>query len=403
MTVTVKKGKAVGTVSAPPSKSVAHRLLICSALSGGSTVRNVAFSKDIEATLSCLCSLGASVEVTGSTVKLCGLDPKCAKPSEPLFCNESGSTLRFMLPLCLLSEGEITLKGTEKLLSRPLGIYEDICKARGIYYRKTADFVTVGGTLSSGEYIVRGDVSSQFITGLMFALPLLEGDSKIIISGRFESESYVDITLYVLSLFGVNIVKNGNVFYIKGGQEYKSRELTVEGDCSNAAFLDAFSLLGGEVTLTGVSPDTLQGDRVYKEMFAALKNGQREFDLSDCPDLAPVMFALSAHLGGAHFVGTERLKIKESDRGAAMAEELAKFGATLTIGENEISVSGNALHAPNARLCGHNDHRIVMALTLLCSVFGGEITGAEAVSKSFPDFFSKIKSLGIGIEQNDTE
>ncbi len=403
MTVTVKKSKAKGVITAPPSKSVAHRALICAALSNCSIVKNIAFSKDITATLESLEALGADVQVLGDSVKIGGLNIKNLNNDKPLPCNESGSTLRFLLPICMCDGKEITLCGTEKLFTRPLSIYKEICENAGIYYSQEETSVTVGGELKSGEYSVRGDISSQFITGLLYTLPLLEGDSKIIVTGNFESESYVDITLDVLSGFGIKIVKNENVFYIKGNQKYKNTEITVEGDCSNAAFLEAFNLLGGEVEVLGINEHTLQGDRVYKDMFSALKQGKKEFDLSDCPDLAPVMFALSAYMGGAHFVGTNRLKIKESDRGAAMAAELEKFGAQVLIGKNEIQVMGGNLHTPTEILCGHNDHRIVMALTILCSVYGGTISGAEAVSKSYPDFFNKIKSLGIGIEQNDAE
>lgn len=401
MTVTISKSKAVGKVYAPPSKSVAHRALICAALSTGSTVKNIAFSKDIKATLESLKALGANVEIDGTDVKIGGLCINSLKNETPLPCNESGSTLRFLIPLCMCCENEITLQGTEKLFTRPLSVYSEICEKQNIYYKQESTSVTVGGTLKSGEYCVRGDISSQFITGLLYALPILSGDSKIIVTGNFESESYVDITLSVLSQFGIEILKNDNVFYIKGNQKYKSTEITVEGDCSNAAFLDAFNLLGGEVEVLGLNSQTLQGDRVYKDMFCALKNGEKQFDLSDCPDLAPVMFALSAHFGGAHFVGTKRLKIKESDRGAAMSEELKKFGAEVIIGDNEIEIKGGTLHSPKDILCGHNDHRVVMALSLLCSIYGGTISGAEAVSKSYPDFFEKIQSLTIGIEQND--
>ena len=402
MTVTVQKSIANGTVYAPPSKSAAHRALICGAFTSGSVIKNVAFSKDISATLDCLKMLGATVCVSGDTVKIGGLNIENLKSDNELFCNESGSTLRFLLPVCMLREENITLCGTQKLLSRPLCAYEKICQEQKIFFNKNNTSVTVGGSLKSGEYVIAGDISSQFITGLLFVLPLLTGDSKIIVTGKFESESYVDLTIEMLSLFGVAAKKEKNEIYIKGGQKYSPATVTVEGDCSNAAFLDAFNLLGGEVSVEGIFENTTQGDYVYKAMFSALKSGEREFCLSDCPDLAPVMFALSAVFGGAHFVGTRRLKIKESDRGEAMKAELAKFGASLIIGEDEITVCVESLHAPTAPLCSHNDHRIVMALTLLCSVYGGKIEGAQAVEKSYPDFFQKIKTLGIGIIEDDT-
>ncbi len=402
MTVTVQKSIANGTVCAPPSKSAAHRALICGAFTSGSVIKNVAFSKDISATLDCLKTLGAEVCVSGDTVKIGGLNIENIKTDNELFCDESGSTLRFLLPVCMLTDKEITLSGTQKLLSRPLSAYEKICEEQKIFFEKKDTYVTVGGSIKSGEYVIAGDVSSQFITGLLFVLPLLSNDSKITVTGKFESESYVNLTIEMLSSFGVAVEKTKNEIYIKGGQKYSPTTITVEGDCSNAAFLDAFNLLGGFVTVKGICDNTTQGDYAYKSMFSALKSGEKEFCLSDCPDLAPVMFALSAAFGGAHFVGTRRLKIKESDRGEAMKAELAKFGASLIIGEDEITVCADSLHVPTVPLCSHNDHRIVMALTLLCSVYGGKIENAQAVNKSFPDFFEKVKTLGIGIIEDDT-
>ncbi|MBR3769967.1 MAG: 3-phosphoshikimate 1-carboxyvinyltransferase, partial [Lachnospiraceae bacterium] len=239
----------------------------------------------------------------------------------------------------------------------------------------------------------------QFITGLLLTLPLVEGDSCLTVTGKFESASYVDLTISAMQKFGITVTRKDNIFNIKSGQQYKAAEYTVEGDCSNAAFLDAFNLLGGEVKVLGVDDDTLQGDRVYKEMFEGLKEGERQFELSDCPDLAPVMFAMAAYQGGAKFLGTARLRIKESDRAAVMAEELAKFGIAVEVFDNSVRVHGGELRTPGEVLCGHNDHRIVMALSLLCSVTGGCIEDAQAVTKSFPDFFERIAELGIKVEK----
>ncbi len=402
MTVNIEPSRAKGCVTAPPSKSAAHRALICGALSGCSKINNLALSKDIEATARCLRALGAKIDISGESALVGRLDPLCPDVGDVLFCNESGSTLRFLLPLCMLSDKRITLSGSERLLSRPLSVYEQICREQGIEFIRTENEITVCGRLKGGHYRIPGDISSQFISGLMFALPLLPDDSEIEIVGAFESESYVDMTVDMLKRFSVEVSRNKNTYFIKGGQGYESRTVTVEGDCSNAAFLDGFNLLGGEVTVEGIDPDTLQGDYVYRRMFKELKSGHRMFDLSDCPDLAPVMFALAAANGGARFSGTRRLKIKESDRGEAMKQELEKLGSEVIIYENEIEVKGRELHTPNLPVCGHNDHRIVMALALLLSVTGGSIEGAEAVQKSFPDFFEKIKTLTIGISSNDT-
>ncbi len=399
MTVTVSPSKACGTVKAPPSKSIAHRALICSALSDGCTVENLAFSADITATLDCLKKLGASVSLDGTTATLGGLDLTDTDTCE-LFCNESGSTLRFLIPLCLLSDRRITLRGSERLFERPLGIYESICREQGLLFEKGKDYITVCGPLRSGSFSVAGDVSSQFISGLLFALPLLDGISIVDIKGNFESASYVDLTLQALDSFGVRVVRIGNRFIVYGGQHYCGNNVVIEGDCSNGAFLESLNFLGGDVTVEGIPPSTIQGDRVYKTVFEDLKKGVRSFDLSDCPDLAPILFAVSATVGDVRFDGTKRLALKESDRARAMAEELEKFGIPLEIGDNYVIVKKAGLHAPASTLNGHNDHRIVMSLAVLATLTGGRIEGAEAVSKSYPDFFEVIKSLGVEVSDS---
>lgn len=399
MRVRIEPSSAVGSVFAPPSKSIAHRALICAALSREASIDNIAYSKDISATMDCLLKMGAQIEQENSSVKIGGLDPFCIPEGCELYCNESGSTLRFFLPLCMLSGTKITLKGSERLFERPLTVYEDICKEKNILFEKNRDSVTVCGKLTGGKYSVPGNISSQFITGLLLALPLVEGDSILTVTGKFESASYIDLTLSAMHKFGVVITRDGNSFYVKGGQSYISTEYAIEGDCSNAAFLEAFNLLGGAVKVLGLEKDTLQGDRVYKEMFENLRNGIRKFELSDCPDLAPVMFAMAAYHGGAEFGGTARLRIKESDRAAAMAEELAKFGILVEVFDDSVIVHKGKLHVPQDILYGHNDHRIVMALSLLCSVTGGDIEDAQAIEKSFPDFFERISELGIKIEK----
>lgn len=398
MKVKIFPSVAEGTVTAPPSKSIAHRALLCGALSSGSTVSNIAFSKDISATVECLSALGAYCEANESNIKIGGLNITNPTDTAVLNCNESGSTLRFLIPLCLISGKKIKFVGAKRLFERPLSIYESICQEQGIFFEKSENGLTVCGKLKSGNYRIRGDISSQFISGLLFALPLLDGISIIEIIGKFESESYIDLTLQVLSEFGIKITRVGSRFIMLGNQRYQSRDYTVEGDCSNAAFLQALGFVGGKVTVEGISENTLQGDRVYNEIFASLENGIREFDLSDCPDLAPILFAVSAVKGGATFTGTARLKIKESDRSEAMAQELKKLGIEVEVGENRVRVVSSPLKSPAEALCGHNDHRIVMALAVLCTLVGGEIEGAEAVAKSYPDFFDVIKQLKIGLE-----
>lgn len=399
MNVTINPSEAVGKIFAPPSKSMAHRALIFGAYTQKSVIKNIAFSKDIEATIGCLKALGADAKTNGDTVTVGGLDIKNIPENTVLYCNESGSTLRFFLPICMAAGKKITLKGAKRLFERPLTVYEDIAKKQGISFLKTDDSVTVCGNLQSGDYVVDGGISSQFITGLLAVLPFLSGDSKITVTGNFESASYIDLTLKSMRDFGLEISRKGNIFEFCGNQKPCNTEHTVEGDCSNAAFLEAFNYLGGNVEVLGIDKNTLQGDRVYADIFKGLKNGEKEFDLSDCPDLAPVCFAVAAVLGGAVFNGTARLRIKESDRGKAMQQELKKFGINVNVEENRVIVENGKLKKPCEVLCGHNDHRIVMALSLLCTLTGGTVSGAEAVSKSYPDFFEKIRSIGIDVNE----
>ncbi len=401
MQVTVNPSKASGKITAPPSKSMAHRALICGALSEKSVICNIDFSKDIEATLGCLKILGADVKINQNTVTLCGININSIPDNIILDCIESGSTLRFLIPLCMASGKRVTLTGAKRLFERPLNIYEDIAKKQNVLFEKNENSLTVCGNLKSGEYAVPGNVSSQFITGLLFALPKLKGDSKLTVTGRFESEPYIDLTLDVLNSFGIGIKRIDNTFYISGNRDFKALNYTVEGDCSNAAFLEAFNYLGGEVEVEGLKPDTLQGDRVYKRIFEGLKNGKKEFDLSDCPDLAPVSFAVASLYGGAVFTGTKRLKIKESDRALAMQQELLKFGIKTEVFENSVVIKNGNLKRPTELLNSHNDHRIAMALTLLLTVTGGGIYGAECVAKSYPLFYNKISKIGIDINETD--
>ena len=399
MIVKVTPSAAFGRVKAPPSKSMAHRLLICGAFSKESVISGVAFSDDIMATLGCLKSLGANISIEDDTVTLGGIDINKAAVSQKLFCNESGSTLRFIIPICLLFGGYFNLSGTQRLMERSLSVYEEICKSQGISFTKGETELALCGKLNAGKYTVRGDISSQFISGLMFALPLLEQDSIIEITNGLESGSYLNLTIKALAEFGVRITRyDEKTFYIKGGQTYKNRNLKVEGDYSNAAFFEAFNLIGGNVAVSNLSDVSAQGDRVYKEMMSEIESGCPTLDISDCPDLAPILITCAALKNGARFTGTHRLKIKESDRGAAMAEELLKFGCKIQVLENEIIVPKSELYSPKVPLSSHNDHRIVMSLSILASVYGGEIYGAEAVNKSFPDYFQKLNSIGIKTE-----
>lgn len=402
MKVVFTSSHAEGTVKAPSSKSMAHRMLLAAGLAEGAcSVSNVQMSADIEATTGCLEALGASVKIKEGIASVTGCDPRKRTDAIELQCGESGSTIRFFLPLCLLSGAPAVLKGTEKLLSRPFSVYEDICKEQGLPFEQTKQALTVRGPLRAGTFSFRGDISSQFVTGLLYALPLLDGDSEIKLIPPVESRSYIDLTLCALKNFGVSAEwKDETTLLVPGNQHYLSQDAEVEGDWSNAAFLEGLNLLGGKVAVTGLNENSLQGDRVYGEMYHELEKGTPTLDLSDCPDLGPVLFALAAARHGAVFTGTERLRLKESDRIEAMREELTKFGAGFSADSRTVTITPG-LHAPDAPLYGHNDHRIVMALSLLCSALGGTIEGAEAVRKSFPDYFERLKELGVKLYELD--
>lgn len=400
MTVRIEKSTAKGSVAAPPSKSFAHRLIIGASIAGGSTVHSVSKSEDMLATLDCAMSLfGTEYKREGDDIKFISSDLKGGAKGD-LLCRESGSTIRFFIPLCLLKDSECTLRGSERLLSRPLDVYENICKEQCLTFIREKDSIKVKGPLKSGRFTVPGDVSSQFISGLLFALPLLDGDSVIDIIPPVESKPYIDITLEALALFGVFAKwTDEKTISVAGNQKYSPAEVNVEGDYSNAAFLEAFNIIGGDVKVTGLSEKSVQGDRAYVSLFKNLLVGFSTIDISDIPDLAPILMSVAAAMHGARLTGTRRLKIKESDRGAAMAEELSKFGVRVDVSDDEITVFGGMLKTPEKELLSHNDHRIAMSLSVLSSLTGGTISGAEAVRKSYPDFFETIKKLGIEVKE----
>ncbi len=396
MKITFNKSTPKGIIVAPPSKSMAHRMLIGGGLGEGtSIVHGIAPSQDVLATLDCLKSLGAKYTYDGDTVVIEGIGAS-GGAKDTLNCRESGSTLRFFIPLCLLDGKKATLTGSNTLLARPVDVYKNICEKQNISFLNDGSKIEVEGKLKSGDFKIPGNISSQFISGLLFALPLLSGDSKINIVPPIESLSYINLTIEALSQFGVEVKwLDERTLYIKGTQKYQPREVWVEGDYSNAAFFAAMDCLGGDVKITGLKKDSIQGDRVYTRLFEQLCKGTPAINISDCPDLGPVMMALAAAKSGAVFTGARRLKIKESDRGSAMAEELKKFGVSVKVDDDTIVVYPIDFHKPQDVLFGHNDHRIVMSLCVLLMLTGGTIDGAQAVNKSMPDFFEKLKQLGV--------
>ena len=402
MRATITPGKAVGTTLAPPSKSMAHRMLMGAGLADGtSVIHNIDLSEDIKATLGILEALGArcQMEEEGLTKKVVieGIGGKRVQAQQTLDAKESGSTLRFFIPILLTGGGKSRLTGAKSLFARPLGIYEEICREQQISFLKTADSLELDGQLQAAHYKVKGNISSQFITGLLFVLPLLEADSVLEVIPPIESKAYIEMTLETLGLYGIAVKREENIFYIFGNQKYRPLEGTVEGDYSNAAFLEVFNLAGGNVNVEGLKENSLQGDKIYQVYFQTLLEENPEMDIAECPDLGPVLMGIAAAKNGAVFTGTKRLKIKESDRGAVMAEELLKFGIQVDVEENRIVVHKGTLHKPSEFLSSHNDHRIAMTLTFLCTITGGVVDGCEAVRKSFPGYYDVIEKLGIRV------
>ncbi len=399
MKVYIGKKTASGTFIAPPSKSFCHRALICAALARGESVLHGIYpSADALATADCLSALGADIRFDGDTAYVRGFDPLSAVPKTSLRCDESGSTLRFLTAVALLSKSKITLCGTEKLFSRPLSEYEKICSAQGLTFEKGIDFVSVCGRLKSGVYNVSAEASSQFASGLMMALPLLPDDSTIILSGKVASRSYLLITAEVMRAFGAEIKIEDDEIKIKGGTKYTPREYTVEGDCSGAAFFEAMNRLGGDIKITGLNPESVQGDRIFSQYFDEICSRHPTLDITDCPDLAPVLMALGAAKHGVTLTGTARLRLKESDRGSAMAEELRKVGIKTELSDDTLTVFKGDIKPPATPIVSHKDHRIVMAMAVLLMLTGGEIDGAEDVKKSFPDFFERLSALGAEVK-----
>ncbi len=399
MKVNILPSKTSGEVSAPPSKSFAHRYLIGSVLSRGKCViKNIADSDDISATLSCIEQLGGSVTKDGNTVTI--IPTAKSQIENAVFdCKESGSTLRFFIPVVLATGAKnCTFSGSERLLARGIKEYEKLFENSDVKIKSDEKSIEISGTLSAGNYEISGEVSSQYTTGMLFALSSTPGKSTLKITGNAESRAYVDMTIKVLKDFGADIKETEkNFFEINGKGRLSPGEFTVEGDWSNAAFLIALSRLVGTISVSGLNENSVQGDRFCTAAFDALDGENVEIDLKDCPDLAPILFAYAAYKNGGKFINTRRLRVKESDRANVMAEELEKFGANVKLYENSVEIKKTQLKPPIVPLCGHNDHRIVMALSVLAVVFGAEIDGAEAVNKSYPDFFRDIKKAGVNV------
>ena len=392
-----------GTVTPPPSKSMAHRLLIAAALGSGiSTVRGVAMSQDVEATLRCLTALGGHWrETTPGTLEITGIGGRRSTPGTALphlDCGESGSTLRFFLPIALAVAGGGVFTGQGRLMARPQGPYLDLFREKGIFCEQTGGTLTVRGTLEPGEYHLPGNVSSQFFTGLLFALPLLDGPSTIVSTTAVESWDYILMTLDALTGAGVTAAEPhtpGEAFRVCPSA-YQPFDRTVEADWSQAAFWYAAIALGSQLELTGLNAFSVQGDMAVVPHFLRLTQpGDQEIDVSGIPDLLPPLAVMAAvRSGTTRFVNAARLRMKESDRLETTAALLTALGISAQAGPDFLTVQGGAI--TGGTVDGANDHRIVMAAAIAATASSSPVTirGAEAVKKSYPDFWEVYQSLG---------
>ena len=418
-----------GNVKLPPSKSISHRAVISAGLAEGiSRISNVILSEDITSSLEGMASLGVSYAIPDSgfhekgkpvTVVIHG-NPDLRIVKNTINCRESGSTLRFLIPLAGLAGGEATFTGQGKLVERPLDAYYQIFREQGIGYQTTQGFLplTVRGRLKPGNFYLSGNVSSQFITGLMFLLPLLEANSKIIITTEMESKGYVDLTMDVLEKFGVSVQNNGyKEFMVNGNQRYTNRDYKIEGDYSQAAFWIVAATLGGEITCLDLESDSLQGDKAILEIVTAMggnlsitsegvkvgsvRTKGTVIDASQCPDLVPVLAVLAAlSTGTTQIIKAERLRIKESDRLKAISTELNKLGAKVTETNDGLVIEG-VEELTGGTVDSWNDHRIAMAMAVASLKCTGPvtITGSEAVNKSYPHFWTDFTKLGGKIDE----
>ncbi len=418
MNITINPKPLTGVVPVVSSKSLSHRYIIASGLAQGtSTIKNVLESDDIEATKKALGAFG----VTFFEEQVTGHDWILNYPT--IDCNESGSTLRFMIPLALLQNEKVIFTGKARLPKRTLDVYFDLFDHKHIYYKKLEEDnlpLELHGPLKAGYYFMRGDVSSQFITGLLFALPKLKKDSVIELLTPLESKGYVDLTLEVLKIFGIHILQVDQYFYIKGGQRYTPQTATVEADYSQAAFWMVAGLIGGPIELMHLNPISKQGDSkiidILKEMEGKIeyKNLDRRYkikssetygipiDLSQIPDLGPILMVLAALSSRTTtFSNASRLRIKESDRLDAMYQTLIKFGVDIKIIDDTVIIVGKKKLKGNQTFDSFGDHRIAMAIAIAAIRADGPVTisNADVVRKSYPNFFKVYQSLGGDIHE----
>ena len=385
MNVTILPGTLKGVVTPPSSKSQTHRAVLALMLAQGEgKLSNLAVSEDIQATQDCVAALKSGQPAQADGLPL-------------LDCGESGSTLRFLIPVALAVRGGGHFTGRGRLMERPQGPYIRLFEEKGILWNQEGTCLTVAGQLEPGVYALPGNVSSQFITGLLYALPLLPGDSRIVLTTPLESRGYVDMTLDMLRRFDIKVEEQEDGFLVPGNQTYQARDLTLEADWSGAAFWYAANFLGAQVDIQGLNPDSVQGDRQIGTLYWKLaRPGDVDIDLSQCPDLAPPLAAMAAvRKGTTRFVHAGRLRMKESDRLETIARTLNALGAKAQVGEDTLTLEG-VDHLEGGTVDGCNDHRIAMMAAVAAVACKEPVTilGAECVKKSYPRFWEDYTALG---------
>ena len=406
----IKSDKLVGELSPPPSKSVLHRYIIASSLAKGvSKIENISFSEDIIATIEAMKKLGANIEQKENYLLIDGSDTfKNLNENIEIDCNESGSTLRFLFPLSIVKENKVLFKGRGKLFKRPMTPYfENFEKYKIKHSYIDENKILLEGKLKAGIYEIDGNISSQFITGLLFSLPLLEGESKIIINGKLESSNYIDISLDCLSKFGIKIINNSyQEFIIGGNQSYKVGNYRTEADYSQAAFFLVANAIGSKIRINDLSEDSLQGDKKIIDYISEIDNWNSKdtliLDGSETPDIIPIL-SLKAVVSGKkiEIVNIKRLRIKESDRLKATVEELSKLNFDLIEKKDSILINSRENFKVNKNekvvsLSAHSDHRIAMMIAIATTCYDGEILldNLDCVKKSYPNFWEVFLSLG---------
>ena len=414
MNLTITPARLRGSVTPPPSKSQAHRLIICAALAAGeSVIENVALSQDIQATLRCMEALGAAWTLEGSALRVRGIGgsalPASNRGELPRFdCGESGSTLRFLIPIALAAAGGGVFTGRGRLMERPQKPYFDLFDEKGVFYEQKDGVLTVRGRLAPGEYRLAGNVSSQFFTGLLYALPLLEGDSTVVSTTALESAGYIGMTRQAMEQFGVVSQWSGLTFQIPGGQAFRPRNAAVEADWSQAAFWYAAKAIGNDdVAVAGMDHPSAQGDQAVAGCYRQLTQpGDFEIDVSQCPDLVPPLAVMAAvRRGTTRLTNAARLRMKESDRLSTVTAALNLLGAEVIEGPDSLTAIGREALAGGVSVDCCNDHRIAMMAAVAATACREPVilTGAECVAKSYPNFWEDYRMLGGIIHEHTGE